>query len=121
MRAVKVPVPVPAPFRLTVKFGGVGGSYVLMMGFIGLANVRPVPTASVLYRENRAGVFVMGGDSRAHFQPVTVLSRTADQTAVAGLTAGSRVVVAGAGFLGDGDRVTVAPAAPVRAAAPVKN
>ena len=84
-----------------------------------------VPTASVLYRENRAGVFVMGGDSRAHFQPVTVLSRTADQTAVAGLTAGSRVVVAGAGFLGEGDRVTVtaAPraAAPVRAAAPAKN
>ncbi|MDP1912002.1 efflux RND transporter periplasmic adaptor subunit [Brevundimonas sp.] len=70
-----------------------------------------VPTASVLYRENRAGVFVVRGDNRAHFQPVTVLSRVADQTAVDGLTAGSRVVVAGAGFLGDGDRVTVAPAA----------
>ena len=70
-----------------------------------------VPTASVLYRENRAGVFVLGADSRARFQPVTVLSRAADQTAVSGLTAGSRVVVAGAGFLGDGDRVTVAPAA----------
>ena len=77
-----------------------------------------VPTAAVLYRENRAGVFVMGGDSRVHFQPVTVLSRTTDQTAVAGLTAGSRVVVAGAGFLGEGDRVTAA-AAP-RAAAPAR-
>lgn len=84
-----------------------------------------VPTAAVLYRENRAGVFVMGGDSRAHFQPVTVLSRTADQTAVSGLTSGSRVVVAGAGFLGEGDRVTVTAtppaAAPARAAAPAKN
>lgn len=83
-----------------------------------------VPTASVLYRENRAGVFVMGGNNRVHFQPVTVLSRAGDQTAVAGLTAGSRVVVAGAGFLGEGDRVTVAAApraaAPVRAAAPAK-
>jgi len=83
-----------------------------------------VPTASVLYRENRAGVFVMGGDNRVHFQQVTVLSRTADQTAVGGLTAGSRVVVAGAGFLGEGDRVRVAAApaaaAPVRAAAPAK-
>lgn len=79
-----------------------------------------VPTASVLYRENRAGVFVLGTDSRARFQPVTVLSRTRDSTAVGGLAAGSRVVVAGAGFLGDGDRVTVAAAAPVRAAAPAK-
>jgi RND family efflux transporter MFP subunit len=74
-----------------------------------------VPTASVLYRENRAGVFVMGADGRARFQPVAVLSRGADRTAVSGLQAGVRVVVEGAGFLGDGDRVTVAPA---RAAAP---
>lgn len=81
-----------------------------------------VPTASVLYRENRAGVFVMGTDNRVRFQAVTVLSRTDDQTAVEGLTAGARVVVAGAGFLGDGDRVAVAPAAaPVRAAAPATN
>lgn len=70
-----------------------------------------VPTAAVLYRENRAGVYVMGADNRAHFQAVTVLSRGADQTAVSGLQAGARVVVEGAGFLGDGDRVRVAPAA----------
>ena len=69
-----------------------------------------VPTASVLYRENRAGVFVLGTDSRARFQPVTVLSRTTNSTAVSGLAAGARVVVAGAGFLGEGDRVTVASA-----------
>ncbi|HYC69545.1 efflux RND transporter periplasmic adaptor subunit [Brevundimonas sp.] len=80
-----------------------------------------VPTASVLYRENRAGVFVMGTDGRAHFRPVTVLSRAADRTAVSGIEAGVRVVVEGAGFLGEGDRVTVAgarpAAAPARAAA----
>ncbi len=76
-----------------------------------------VPTAAVLYRDNRAGVFVMGPDNRAHFLQVTVLSRAADQTAVSGLSAGSRVVVSGAGFLGDGDRVTVAPAAAPAAAA----
>ncbi|WP_298746049.1 efflux RND transporter periplasmic adaptor subunit [uncultured Brevundimonas sp.] len=74
-----------------------------------------VPTAAVLYRENRAGVFVMGADGRARFRPVTVLSRTTDQTAVTGVDAGARVVVEGAGFLGEGDRVTVA-AAPVAAA-----
>ena len=44
-----------------------------------------VPTASVLYRENRAGVFVMGTDNRAHFRAVTVLSRTTDRTAVTGV------------------------------------
>ena len=66
-----------------------------------------VPTAAVLYRENRAGVFVLTADSHARFQPVSVLSRTADRTSVSGLAAGSLVVVDGAGFLGDGDRVTV--------------
>jgi len=76
-----------------------------------------VPTASVLYRENRAGVFVMGTDGRARFRPVTVLSRTTNRTAVTGIEAGVRVVVEGAGFLGEGDRVTVAPA---RAAAPAR-
>ena len=76
-----------------------------------------VPTAAVLYRENRAGVFVLGAENRARFQPVTVLSRTTSSTAVSGLPVGSRVVVAGAGFLGDGDRVTIAPAAARPAAA----
>jgi len=85
-----------------------------------------VPTAAVLYRENRAGIFVMGADNRAHFRQVTVLSRTNDRTAVTGIEAGARVVVEGAGFLGEGDRVTVAPtraaAAPARpaTAAPAK-
>lgn len=79
-----------------------------------------VPTASVLYRENRSGVFVLGGNGQVRFQPVTVLSRSATQTSVDGLAAGARVVVDGAGFLGDGDRVTVSPAAPTAppAAAP---
>ena len=69
-----------------------------------------VPTQSILYRENRAGVFVLDGEGRARFQMVTVLSRSDDFSAVDGLQAGARVVVEGAGFLGDGDRVTIAPA-----------
>lgn len=78
-----------------------------------------VPTPSVLYRENNAGVFVMQTDNRVHFQRVTVLARQNDRTSIDGLAAGTRVVVEGAGFLGDGDRVTVAgarPAAPAPAA-----
>lgn len=74
-----------------------------------------VPTSAVLYRENRAGVFTLDAQNRAHFLPVSVRSRVGDQTAVDGLAAGSRVVVEGAGFLGEGDRVTVA-ASPAAAA-----
>lgn len=77
-----------------------------------------VPTAAVLYRENRAGVFVLDTQNRAHFRQVTIRSRSTDRTAVDGLQAGVRVVVDGAGFLGEGDRVTVA--APRAAAAPAR-
>ncbi|HYD27512.1 efflux RND transporter periplasmic adaptor subunit [Brevundimonas sp.] len=76
-----------------------------------------VPMASILYRENRAGVFVLGTDGRARFRQVVVLSRTTDRAAVSGIEAGVRVVVEGAGFLGDGDRVTVAAARPAAAPA----
>jgi RND family efflux transporter MFP subunit len=81
-----------------------------------------VPTASVLYRENRSGVYVVGANNQVRFTPVTVLARGADQTSVSGLQEGARVVVQGAGFLGDGDRVTIAapaaaPAAPAAAPA----
>lgn len=73
-----------------------------------------VPTASVLYRNNRSGVFVLGADgTTVAFQPVTVVSRTDDRTAVDGVAVGARVVVEGAGFLNEGNRVTVsAPRAP---------
>ncbi|WP_298162526.1 efflux RND transporter periplasmic adaptor subunit [Brevundimonas sp.] len=79
-----------------------------------------VPTAAVLYRENRSGVYVLMTNNHVRFQQVTVLSRSAERTSVTGLNAGAQVVVDGAGFLGDGDRVNVvaagAPAAPVAAA-----
>ena len=65
---------------------------------------------------NRSGVFVLNADSSVRFAPVTVLARNDDQTSVEGVDAGMRVVVAGAGFLNDGDKVTVA--APKPAAAP---
>ena len=76
-----------------------------------------VPTGAVLYRENKPGVFVLNGD-RVHFQPITVLSRTDAQTAVSGVNTGVRVVVDGAGFLNEGDRVNVAPAVGAPAVAP---
>ncbi|MGH7021516.1 MAG: efflux RND transporter periplasmic adaptor subunit, partial [Brevundimonas sp.] len=69
-----------------------------------------VPTGAVLYRENKAGVYVLNADNSAHFRPVTVLSRRDDQTSVSGVEPGVRVVVQGAGFLSEGDKVTVAAA-----------
>ena len=85
-----------------------------------------VPTGAVLYRNNKSGVFVLDAQSAAHFRPVTVLSRRDDQTSVSGVEPGVRVVVQGAGFLNDGDKVTVSTgqtaATPAPAvAAPAKN
>ena len=70
-----------------------------------------VPTAAVLYRENRPGVFILDNQGRARFRPVVIQTRAAEWTAVDGVEAGARVIVQGAGFLGEGDRVRVAPAA----------
>jgi len=78
-----------------------------------------VPTAAVLYRENRPGVYILDNESRARFRPVVIETRAREWTAVDGIEAGARVIVQGAGFLGEGDRVrVVAPAAPARRAAP---
>lgn len=83
-----------------------------------------VPTGAVLYRNNKAGVFVLGADATVGFRPVTVLSRRDDQTSVSGVEPGVRVVVQGAGFLNDGDKVTVSTGqtapTPVVTAAPAK-
>jgi len=76
-----------------------------------------VPTGAVLYRNNKSGVFVLDAQAAAHFRPVTVLSRRDDQTSVSGVEPGVRVVVQGAGFLNEGDKVTIAPAAAVASAA----
>lgn len=75
-----------------------------------------VPTNAVLYRNNRAGVFVLDNAGTVRFSPITILSRADDQTAVSGINPGVRVVVEGAGFLNDGDRVTVTQGAVSRPA-----
>ena len=78
-----------------------------------------VPTAAVLYRENRPGVYILDNQNRARFRPVVIQTRAREWTAVDGVQAGARVIVQGAGFLGEGDRVRVAaPARPAAARAP---
>lgn len=80
-----------------------------------------IPSAAVVYRESRAGVYVIGDGDRVRFQPIRTGARNGDDLAVVeGLTAGQRVVVRGAGFLGDGDQVSVTAtgAPPAAQAAP---
>ena len=69
-----------------------------------------VPTGAVLYRNNKPGVFVLQPAGTVHFQPVTVQSRTDARTSVEGVAVGAQVIVDGAGFLNEGDRVSVAQA-----------
>lgn len=91
---------------------------------VGSRPAMTVPTPALLYRDNKAGVYIMSGPNTVRFQPVTVLSRSEARIAVEGLTASARVVVEGAGFLADGDTVrivaprTAAPAAVPTAAQP---
>jgi hypothetical protein len=80
-----------------------------------------VPSASVLYRENRPGVFVVDAARKVHFRRIAVLATTGDRVAATGLNAGERVVVDGAGFLGEGDLVRVgASPAPQAASKPAR-
>lgn len=103
-----------------IALNGAGGFRPGMFGRaeidVGAAPAVTVPTAAVLYRENRPGVYVLGDESRARFRPVTILGRTDDWTSVDGVEAGAPVIVAGAGFLGEGDRVRVTARAPAAAA-----
>ncbi|CAN5514429.1 efflux RND transporter periplasmic adaptor subunit [soil metagenome] len=77
------------------------------------AGVRPsptIPTAAILYRQNQPGVFVVDANNHARFRRIDILARNADKTAAEGLVVGERVVVEGAGFLGDNDAVRVVAA-----------
>lgn len=70
-----------------------------------------VPSAAVVYREGKAGVYLIGPNDVVRFQPVIPGARNGDDVIVtSGLAAGQRVVVRGAGFLGEGDTVSVVAA-----------
>ena len=86
---------------------------------VGAAPALTVPAQSVVFRDGKAGVYVVGANNVVHFNPVTTGARNgANVVIAAGVQPGSRVVVQGAGFLGDGDRGTVGAAAPAAAPAP---
>jgi RND family efflux transporter MFP subunit len=86
---------------------------------VGAAPALTVPAQAVVFRDGKAGVYIVGANNVVRFTPVTTGERAGANVIIAsGLQPGVRVVVQGAGFLGDGDRVTISAAAPARTAAP---
>lgn len=68
-----------------------------------------IPSSAIVYREGQAGVYVIGRGDVVSFTAVQPGVRQGELLAInSGLTSGQRVVVQGAGFLGEGDRVRVA-------------
>jgi RND family efflux transporter MFP subunit len=76
------------------------------------------PSAAILYRENQPGVFVVDASNHVHFRRIAVISRNTQTTAASGLSIGDRVVVEGAGFLGEGDAVRIVGGPGAAASAP---
>jgi RND family efflux transporter MFP subunit len=79
----------------------------------GTAPALAVPQEAIVFRDARPAAFVLpdGGDRVALRTLATGRRRDGVVEVTGGLAAGERVVVAGAGFLNDGDRVRVAPSA----------
>jgi RND family efflux transporter MFP subunit len=74
----------------------------------GDAEVIVLPRQSIVFRDGFPYVFVVGKDSKVAQRRVEVGPAQADVIEIrSGLAAGDRVVVRGAGFLGDGDLVKV--------------
>jgi RND family efflux transporter MFP subunit len=76
----------------------------------GAATALTLPQAAVVVRDGFNLVFELGADDKVTQRKVRVGRRVGDRIEiVAGLEPQARVVVSGAGFLNDGDRVSVAP------------
>lgn len=74
-------------------------------------DVLTVPAEAIVERDGYTYLFVLGEDDVVAQRRVQLGARTADLVEVReGLEDGESVVTAGAGFLGDGDRVRVVPA-----------
>ena len=85
---------------------------------VGAQPALTVPSQAIVYREGKPGVYVINRGDQVRFQSVETGGRNGGALAItSGLTAGQRVVIQGAGFLGDGDLVRVVAARPAAAAA----
>jgi RND family efflux transporter MFP subunit len=106
--------------RLGIAYVALPAESGLRPGMFARAELRPdavptqltVPQEAVVFREGRAVAFVLPeGSERVQARSVTTGQRRDGVVEItAGLAEGERVVAAGAGFLGEGDRVRVLPA-----------
>jgi RND family efflux transporter MFP subunit len=86
---------------------------------MGVSDALTVPQQSVAVRDGFSYVFKLGKDQRVQQQKVQTGRRLQDRIEVLdGIAAATPVVVAGAGFLNDGDLVRTAAATTAAAAAP---
>jgi HlyD family secretion protein len=85
----------------------------------GRSEAPTLPQTAVLLREGFAWVFVVGPDNRVRQTKVSTGRRAGDRVEItSALPADARVVVAGAGFLADGDQVRVSASSPPPAPGP---
>ena len=104
--------------RISLSGGGLRpGMFARATIDVGAQPALTVPSQAIVYREGRPGVYVIDRGDRVRFQSVVTGGRNGASLAItSGLVAGQRVVVQGAGFLGDGDLVRIVAARPAAAA-----
>ncbi len=76
---------------------------------LGTSQAMTVPQSALSLRDGFSYVFTVSGDDRVAQVKVQLGRRVGERVEVSGLPATARVVVSGAAFLGDGDRVRVVP------------
>ncbi len=105
-----------ARVTLTSGSGLKAGNFARAQIDVGASPALVVPAAAIVFREGKAGVYVIGSNDAVRFVPVGTGARAGQLIAVTGaVQAGQRVVINGAGFLGEGDLVTVGTATPAPA------
>jgi RND family efflux transporter MFP subunit len=78
---------------------------------VGAVPALAVPQAALVWRDGKAGVFVIDAKSRAHYRAIQTGERSGDYVEVlSGVRAGERIAVNGAGFLGENDLVKIGAA-----------
>jgi RND family efflux transporter MFP subunit len=79
---------------------------------VGTTDALSVPQEALVFRDGRPAVFSVGADDRVALRPLETGTRQDGWIEVkSGLDSAERIVVAGAGFLSDGDLVRVDSAA----------
>jgi RND family efflux transporter MFP subunit len=101
----RITLPPSSPFR--------NGNFATAAIDVGAVPVLSVAQEAIVFRDGKPGLFVIGPGDRVHYVQVTTGTRDSGLVEItSGLTPGSRVVTQGGGFLGEGDRVAIAPALP---------